>query len=107
MVGDVTKVPNPQSGREMLAMAPAAVPVAMKEYVTFAATRSLPLPKGWLIPKTLVAAPRMAAALDRLRWHGIKIQEFAERPAAGGGEVFDRRDHRKRRARSRAIRRRD
>ena len=77
MVGDVTKVPNPRSGREMLAMAPAAVPVAMKEYVTFAATRSQTLPKGWLIPKTLVAAPWMAAALERLRWHGIKIQEFS------------------------------
>lgn len=77
MVGDVTKVANPRSGREMLAMAPAAVPVAMKEYVTFAATRTQSLPKGWLIPKTLVAAPRLAAALERLRWHGIKIQEFA------------------------------
>lgn len=77
MVGDVTKLPNPRSGREMLAMAPSAVPVAMKEYVTFAATRSQSLPKGWLIPKTLVAAPRMTAALERLRWHGIKIQEFS------------------------------
>ena len=77
LVGEVTKVPNPRSGREMLAMAPAAVPVAMKEYVTFTATRSLPLPKGWLIPKTLVGTPRMAKALDHLRWHGVKIQEFA------------------------------
>ena len=61
----------------MLAMAPSNVPVAMKEYLTFTATRSQSLPKGWLIPKTLVGAPRLAAALDRLRWHGIKIQEFA------------------------------
>ncbi len=76
-VGDVTKVPNPRSGRDMLAMAPVAVPVMMKDYGVFAATRSLPLPKGWLIPKTLVTAPRLAAAIDRLRWHGIKIQEFA------------------------------
>jgi hypothetical protein len=76
-VGDVTKVPNPRSGRDMLAMAPVAVPVMMKDYGVFAATRSRPLPKGWLIPKTLVAAPRLAAAIDRLRWHGIKIQEFA------------------------------
>jgi len=77
LVSDVTKVPNPRSGREMLAMAPSIVPVPMKEYVTFAATRSQSLPKGWLIPKTLVSTPRLAAALDRLRWHGIKIQEFA------------------------------
>jgi len=77
LVGDVTKVPNPRSGREMLAMAPSNVAVPMKEYVTFTATRMQPLPKGWLIPKPLVGSPRLAAALDRLRWHGIKIQEFA------------------------------
>jgi hypothetical protein len=77
LVSDVTKVPNARSGREMLAMAPSNVAVPMKEYLTFAATRSQSLPKGWLIPKTLVGTPRLAAALDRLRWHGIKIQEFA------------------------------
>src|SRR6187401_3512527 len=31
LVGDVTKVPNPRSGRDMLAMAPSALPVPMKE----------------------------------------------------------------------------
>ena len=58
-------------------MAPAAVPVPMKEYVTFTSTRSLPMPKGWLIPKTLIGTPRLAKALEHLRWHGIKMQEFA------------------------------
>ena len=77
LVGDVTKQPNPRSGREMLVMAPVAVPVMMKDYGIFVATRSIPLPKGWLIPKTLAESPRLAAALERLRWHGIKIQEFA------------------------------
>jgi hypothetical protein len=77
VVGDVTKVPNPRSGRDMLAMADRAVPVAMKDYGVFAATRTAPLPKGWLIPKALAAAPRLAAALDRLRWHGIRIEEVA------------------------------
>lgn len=75
LVGDVTKVPNERSGRDMSAMAPMAVPVMMKEYGVFASTRSLALPKGWLIPKN--ALPRLSAAVDRLRWHGIKIQEFA------------------------------
>lgn len=77
LVGDVTKVPNAKSGREMLAMSPMAVPVMMKDYGVFAATRSLPMPKGWLIPKALADSPRLAAALDRLRWHGVKIEEMA------------------------------
>src|SRR5688572_7978991 len=51
LVSDVTKVPNLRSGREMLAMAPSNVAVPMKEYLTFTATRSKPMPKGWVIPK--------------------------------------------------------
>ena len=35
------------------------------------------MPKGWVIPKRLADSQRLAAAIDRLRWHGIKIQEFA------------------------------
>jgi hypothetical protein len=77
VVGDVTKVPNPRSGREMLAMAPLAAPVMMKDYGVFAATRSVMMPKGWLIPKNTADSGRLAAALDRLRWHGIKIDELA------------------------------
>jgi hypothetical protein len=76
LVGDVTKVPNPRSGREMLAISPMAVPVLMKDYGVFAATRSLPMPQGWVIPKNSAESTRLAAALDRLRTHGVKIQEF-------------------------------
>ena len=77
VVGDVTKVPNPRSGRDMLAMAPVATPVLMKEYGIFAATRSLPLPKGWVIPRGATNAA-LAAAIDRLRWHGVKVEEIAD-----------------------------
>ena len=49
-----------------------AVPVSMKDYGVFAATRSAAMPKGWLIP----ANPRLAAALERLRWHGLRIEEI-------------------------------
>jgi hypothetical protein len=61
----------------MLSMTAAATPVKMREYVTFAATRMQTMPKGWLIPKNSAENTRLRAALDRLRWHGIKIQEFA------------------------------
>ena len=77
LVGDVTKVPNPRSGREMLAMAPMAAPVMMKDYGLFAATRSLPLPRGWVIPRGSTNGNRLNAALDRLRWHGVRIDELA------------------------------
>jgi hypothetical protein len=75
LVGDVTKVPNPKSGREMLAMAPMAVPVSMKDYGIFVATRAATLPRGWVIPKNNTA--RLTTALERLRWHGVRIQEIA------------------------------
>lgn len=71
VVGDVTKVSNPRSGREMLAMTDMAVPVPMKDFGIFAPTRSLAMPRGWLIP----ASPRVSAALDRLRWHGVRVRE--------------------------------
>ncbi len=76
LVGDVTKVLNPKSGREMSVMAPMAVPVSMKDYGVFEATRWLVMPKGWVIPKNSADSPRLAAAIDRLRAHGIKLQEF-------------------------------
>lgn len=75
MVGDVTKVPNPKSGKDMNAMAPIATPVPMREYLTFTATRTLSMPRGWVIPKNHLS--KLAAAIDRLRWHGITVQETA------------------------------
>lgn len=77
LVGDVTKVPNPKSGREMLSMTPMVVPVPMKEYGTFAVTRSLVMPRGWVIPRNAVDGRHLTAALDRLRWHGVQMRELA------------------------------
>ena len=82
-VGDVTKVLNPRSGREMLAMTDMAVPVAMKDYGVFVATRSLAMPKGWLIPTN----PRLTAAVERLRWHGLRVDEITT-PAQVSVERF-------------------
>jgi len=75
LVGDVTNVPNPRSGRDMRAMAPVAVPVMMKDYGVFAATRSLVLPKGWVIPRGTTNG-RLTAAIEHLRWHGVRIDEL-------------------------------
>jgi hypothetical protein len=78
LVGDVTSRPNPRTGAEMRQMTDLAAPVRMREYGSFVATRTRPLPSGWVIPRGLAANPRMAAALDRLRWHGIEIETLDE-----------------------------
>jgi Zinc carboxypeptidase len=76
-VGDVKKQLNPRSGKEMSQMTDMAVPVKMKDYGVFEATRLVPMPKGWLIPKPLVDSPRMAAAIDRLKWHGLVMRTIS------------------------------
>jgi hypothetical protein len=77
VVGDVKKQLNPRSGKEMSQMTEMATPVKMKDYGVFEATRSVPMPSGWLIPKPLVDSPRMAAAIDRLKWHGLQMRTIA------------------------------
>jgi len=77
LVGDVEKKLNPRSGREMLVMSEKVTPVRMKDYGTFAATRTVALPRGWLIPRPHVESGRYAAAIDRLRWHGLQVQRVA------------------------------
>lgn len=74
LVGDVEKKLNPRSGREMLAMTDQAIPVNMKDYGIFEATRSVQLPRGWLIPKAYVDSSAYAPALERLRLHGIRVE---------------------------------
>jgi hypothetical protein len=74
LVGDVTKEPNPKSGRDMLVMSETATPVRMKDYGTFEAVRGVQMPRGWLIPRPHVESARYAAAIDRLRWHGLQVQ---------------------------------
>jgi hypothetical protein len=74
LIGDVEKKVNPRSGREMLAMTDKAVPVRMKDYGVFEATRTVAMPRGWLIPRAHVETAAYTAAIDRLRWHGIQVQ---------------------------------
>ena len=77
LVGDVTKQPNPASGRDMLVMSDTVTPVRMKDYGTFEALRGVQMPRGWLIPRPHVESGRYAAAIDRLRWHGLQVQRVA------------------------------
>jgi hypothetical protein len=74
LVGDVTREANPKSGGDMLVMTEKATPVRMKEYGTFEAMRGEQMPRGWLIPRPHVDSTRYAAAIDRLRWHGLQVQ---------------------------------
>jgi hypothetical protein len=53
------------------------VPVRMKDYGVFEATRLVPMPQGWVIPKPLVDSPKMAAAIDRLKWHGLLMRTIS------------------------------
>jgi hypothetical protein len=77
LVGDVTTRLNPRSGQDMRLMADSVTPVRMKDYGTFEATRRLPMPHGWLIPRPHVDSGRYSAAIDRLRWHGLVVQKVA------------------------------
>ncbi len=51
-----------------------ATPVRMKDYGIFNVRRIISMPRGWLIPRAHVESGRLAAALDRLRTHGLTIQ---------------------------------
>jgi hypothetical protein len=77
LVGDVEKKPNPRSGREMLAMTDMAVPVRMKDYGIFKPRLTVAMPRGWLIPRVHIDNGHMAAALERLRVHGVTVQRVA------------------------------
>lgn len=74
LIGDVEKKLNPRSGREMLAMTDMAVPVKMKDYGVFEATRTVQMPRGWLMPRPHVESSAYAAAIERLRMHGVQVQ---------------------------------
>jgi hypothetical protein len=83
LVGDVEKKVNSRSGREMLAMTDQAVPVRMKDFGVFEATRTVALPQGWLIPRPHVESSAYTTAIDRLRAHGVQV-----RRVAGDAEVM-------------------
>ncbi|MGE3274924.1 MAG: M14 family metallopeptidase [Vicinamibacterales bacterium] len=74
LLGDVETRPNPRSGLDMRVRTDMAVPVPMKDYGTFTATRSVMMPRGWILPRGIVESGRLALALERLRLHGVEVQ---------------------------------
>jgi hypothetical protein len=77
LVGDVEKKLNPRSGREMLVMSEKTMPVTMKDFGLFETTRTVQMPRGWLIPRAHVDSSAYSTAIDRLRLHGVQVQRVA------------------------------
>lgn len=75
LVGDVTRVKNPKSGREMVAMVESkATPVMMQEYGIFASSRSVPLPRAYLLPNDA----NLKRVVAKLVAHGLPVEELTE-----------------------------
>ena len=70
-----TKQLNERSGGEMLAMSDKAVPVRMKDYGIFQPTRMVrDAGAAGSFPSRTSTPGRYAAAIDRLRLHGLRVQ---------------------------------
>jgi hypothetical protein len=74
LVGEVVKKTNALSGHEMTAMVEDAVtPVKMLDYGLFAAARSVPIARAYLIPHK----EGVGVIVENLRTHGIVVEELA------------------------------
>jgi hypothetical protein len=84
LVGEVKKIMNPRSGKEMLAMVEDhVVPTRMPDYGLFTATRRVKFPRAYL----LRPEPDLAPAINNLRNHGLQIEELTE-PLSAKVESF-------------------
>ncbi len=73
LVGEVTKVKNPRSGREMTAMVEDKfTPVKMLDYGLFAAKRSVSTPRAYLFRNE----DGMKTVIEKLLAHGVTIEEL-------------------------------
>jgi hypothetical protein len=74
LVGEVVKKTNVLSGHEMTAMVEDAItPVKMLDYGLFAAARSVPIARAYLIPHK----EELGTIVEKLRAHGIVVEELA------------------------------
>lgn len=75
LVGEVTKVKNPRSGKDMTAMIPDKFKaMTMPDYGVFKATRKTPVPAAYIFENE----PGLRASIEKLRAHGIAIEELTE-----------------------------
>ncbi len=84
LVGQVTKVKNPRTGRDMTVMVQDKfTPTPMLDYGLFAATKSISLPRAYLFRAEAGTKP----VIEKLLAHGISVEELAE-PASVRVEDF-------------------
>ena len=70
LIGEVEKVKNPRSGKEMIAMIEDTVtPVKMEDIGMFATTRSVKAPRAYVFKYD-------KAIVDKLIQHGVKVEEL-------------------------------
>lgn len=75
LVGEVTKVRNPRSGRDMTVMLEDKVtPVKMQDYGLFAAKRTVPTARAYIFRRE----DGTRALIDKLLQHGIAVEELTQ-----------------------------
>lgn len=84
LVGEVRRVKNPRSGREMTVMIEEKVtPVRMPDYGLFRAVRSRELPAAYILPPD----EKLHEIIANLRQHGVVMEELTT-PLSISSEVF-------------------
>lgn len=75
LVGGVKRVKNPKSDREMVVMVDEkTTPTTMLDYGLFAPTRSIPVPRAYLIRRD----KRIEKVIDKLVAHGLPVEEISQ-----------------------------
>src|SRR6185369_445775 len=75
LVGEVTKVKNPRSGRDMTVMLEDKfTPVKMQDFGLFAAKRSVPTARAYMFRRE----DGTRAVIEKLLQHGISVEELTE-----------------------------
>jgi len=75
LLGKVTRVKNPRSGKEMTAMVEDQItPVKMLDYGIFAPRRSIPRARTYFLPD----GPAIRAAIGKLHEHGVTVERLTD-----------------------------